>query len=171
MKRRIRLRRMLKRVGLAGSAVFLAAWGVSVFFTCDHIRYKPSDALSAPGPSRGQRLSASLSRGCLCLSKSSSGRIRISSLWHFGLSRGPILWRTTRYPMVAGSSAVGRPSNLQAIGTEVCLPLWIPFLLTAVPTGFLCYRDRRIPPGHCQSCGYDLTGNVSRVCPECGNKV
>lgn len=24
------------------------------------------------------------------------------------------------------------------------------------------------PPGHCQSCGYDLTGNVSGVCPECG---
>ena len=23
-------------------------------------------------------------------------------------------------------------------------------------------------PGHCRSCGYDLTGNVSGVCPECG---
>ena len=26
----------------------------------------------------------------------------------------------------------------------------------------------RIPPGHCQKCGYNLTGNVSGVCPECG---
>ena len=27
------------------------------------------------------------------------------------------------------------------------------------------------PPGHCQKCGYDLTGNVSGVCPECGTEV
>lgn len=26
----------------------------------------------------------------------------------------------------------------------------------------------RIPPDHCQRCGYDLTGNVSGKCPECG---
>ncbi|MEM1011297.1 MAG: hypothetical protein AAGI46_03645 [Planctomycetota bacterium] len=24
---------------------------------------------------------------------------------------------------------------------------------------------------HCDSCGYNLTGNASGVCPECGNKV
>ncbi len=30
------------------------------------------------------------------------------------------------------------------------------------------YPTVRIPPGHCQKCGYDLTGNVSGVCPECG---
>ncbi len=27
------------------------------------------------------------------------------------------------------------------------------------------------PPGSCQKCGYDLTGNVSGVCPECGTGV
>jgi hypothetical protein len=25
--------------------------------------------------------------------------------------------------------------------------------------------------GHCQTCGYDLTGNQSGVCPECGALV
>jgi hypothetical protein len=25
-----------------------------------------------------------------------------------------------------------------------------------------------IPAGHCTACGYDLTGNVSGICPECG---
>jgi hypothetical protein len=25
--------------------------------------------------------------------------------------------------------------------------------------------------GHCKNCGYDLTGNISGVCPECGGKV
>ncbi len=33
-------------------------------------------------------------------------------------------------------------------------------------------RDQRQPiPGHCANCGYDLTGNVSGRCPECGNTV
>lgn len=26
-------------------------------------------------------------------------------------------------------------------------------------------------PDFCRSCGYDLTGNVSGVCPECGRKL
>ncbi len=26
----------------------------------------------------------------------------------------------------------------------------------------------RYPHGHCQSCGYNLTGNLSGICPECG---
>ena len=29
-------------------------------------------------------------------------------------------------------------------------------------------RWPRIAPGHCRACGYDLTGNVSGRCPECG---
>ena len=29
----------------------------------------------------------------------------------------------------------------------------------------------RHKPGHCQKCGYDLIGNVSGVCPECGTKI
>ena len=52
------------------------------------------------------------------------------------------------------------------------MPLWICLVITAVPTGYLWWRDRRrIPPGHCRKCGYNLTGNVSGVCPECGEKV
>ena len=32
-------------------------------------------------------------------------------------------------------------------------------------------RRHKYAPGHCQTCGYDLTGNTSGVCPECGTKV
>ena len=51
------------------------------------------------------------------------------------------------------------------------LPLWMPFVLVLLPTVHLWEKDRPKQPGHCQQCGYDLTGNVSRVCPECGTPV
>ena len=36
-----------------------------------------------------------------------------------------------------------------------------------------CRWDRRLrfPPGHCQRCAYNLTGNTSGVCPECGTEI
>ncbi len=46
------------------------------------------------------------------------------------------------------------------------------FAAVAVPTGALWWLDRRrFPAGHCQTCGYNLTGNVSGRCPECGTTV
>lgn len=29
----------------------------------------------------------------------------------------------------------------------------------------------RYPKGHCQTCSYDLTGNVTGICPECGIEI
>ncbi len=48
------------------------------------------------------------------------------------------------------------------------LPCWVFLAAVSLPTAVLWYRDRRIPPGFCQNCGYNLTGNVSGRCPECG---
>jgi hypothetical protein len=49
------------------------------------------------------------------------------------------------------------------------MPYWLMMVCVGLPTGFLWWRDRRRRPlGHCQQCGYDLTGNVSGRCPECG---
>jgi len=37
---------------------------------------------------------------------------------------------------------------------------------------FILLRKRRkYPKGHCQSCGYDLTGNTTGACPECNSEV
>jgi|GEM_PF-2602966 len=40
------------------------------------------------------------------------------------------------------------------------LIVWSLFLI-------LLRRSRKHPKGHCQDCGYDLTGNESGACPEC----
>ena len=51
------------------------------------------------------------------------------------------------------------------------IPLWLPFIAVGIPTAGLWWIDRRHPaPGSCR-CGYDLTGNTSGVCPECGQLV
>lgn len=52
---------------------------------------------------------------------------------------------------------------------QASVPIWLPWLVVALPTGFLFLIDRpRFPQGHCQRCGYNLTGNVSGRCSECG---
>ncbi|MHC4092819.1 MAG: hypothetical protein ACYSVY_21515, partial [Planctomycetota bacterium] len=52
--------------------------------------------------------------------------------------------------------------------TYVRVPLWVLLATVALATAILWYRDRRPPKGHCRGCGYNLRGNVSGVCPECG---
>jgi hypothetical protein len=41
-------------------------------------------------------------------------------------------------------------------------------VLLTLPALWLARRPG-VPAGHCRHCGYDLTGNQSGVCPECGN--
>ncbi len=60
------------------------------------------------------------------------------------------------------------PAIALSPGFYLSIPLWMPFLLIASMTAWLWRLDRPPPPpGHCP-CGYDLTGNESGVCPECG---
>ena len=51
-------------------------------------------------------------------------------------------------------------------------------LLSAIAVGLLLTgpfrewrRDQRAQQGLCRDCGYDLTGNVSGKCPECGRPL
>lgn len=52
----------------------------------------------------------------------------------------------------------------------VCGPLWAPalFFLILASLRLLVRRPRA---GHCNVCGYNLQGNTSGVCPECGTPV
>lgn len=60
------------------------------------------------------------------------------------------------------------------LGTSI--PLWLVFtVLGAYPTvAFIrgpVRRWRRGRKGSCFKCGYNLTGNVTGVCPECGAEI
>lgn len=58
-----------------------------------------------------------------------------------------------------------------AVNTYGLPLLWV--FLTAVIPSCIEYFDwsRRKPPRYCSKCRYDLTGNVSGVCPECGKAI
>lgn len=50
------------------------------------------------------------------------------------------------------------------------VPLWIPLLPLLLLAALLIYRDRtRRIPGFCHKCGYNLQGNTTGRCPECGH--
>jgi len=55
--------------------------------------------------------------------------------------------------------------------TEIAIPLWLPFIVAVIAAGIMWHRARPKAPDHCGNCGYDLTGNVSRTCSECGTSV
>ena len=54
--------------------------------------------------------------------------------------------------------------------TLVQIPFWIPLMVALAAAWFFHRKARAIMPGRCRSCSYDLTGNTSGVCPECGIK-
>ena len=62
----------------------------------------------------------------------------------------------------------GGLTGVRRRGWATFVPLWLPFIAVTVPTAVFWWIDpRRYPEGHCP-CGYNLTGNVSGTCPECG---
>jgi len=55
----------------------------------------------------------------------------------------------------------------------VVVPMWMfvaPLAGVTAITSLRCWISR-VRPGHCETCGYNLTGNVSGRCPECGSLV
>ena len=59
--------------------------------------------------------------------------------------------------------------------TRIAFPLWLPLAMCVVlPVAQFArhfLRRRRRPPGTCSQCGYNLTGNSSGTCPECGTRI
>ena len=55
------------------------------------------------------------------------------------------------------------------IGSATALGVLLAPQVLAIPATILAQRRRK--RGQCLSCGYNLTGNASGVCPECGRAI
>ncbi len=158
MRRRSRTRRRLKWVGTLICVLILAAWVSSTglvssrSLSVEYVGNANYFLLTMGTMHWYDGVNPSAQKGWAVHSVSASSR----APWPLWLRSG-CLW-----PSVAQNP--GRAS-------VIYIPLWLPFLIVMIPTALLWWRDRRLPPGHCQRCGYNLTGNVSGRCPECGDPV
>jgi hypothetical protein len=88
----------------------------------------------------------------------------------FRLTWGSYAKRTGAAAAVRRLWHFGRAPQVGAF--DVVVPQWVvPAVLGPLPAARIVRwrRLRRRPPTNtCGGCGYDLTGNVSGVCPECG---
>ena len=152
--------RILKWAGLVLSLLMVAAWTWTLFWDFQYVRVdwtKPDPRL--PNPSTFQaEWSVSLVTGGFFFGCQYCVPIYLEP--GCDVSRRKVA-RMCWLPQL----------GFTPLGWISIMPLWIPFLLFTIPTFYLWRADRRIPPGHCLKCGYNLTGNISGVCPECGEPI
>ena len=142
-RRRFRLKRVLKWFGIGACALLLLAIGFCLLFSS----FVYTDGRYIYGLFAG---SIGVERGSHRVEWSLGERWLdwkdFAETWH-----GWIKWRP---------------------GSHLWIPLWIPLGLFGAPTAYLWFLDRRRPDkSKCTNCGYNLTGNISGVCPECGAAV
>lgn len=84
-----------------------------------------------------------------------------------GFQGDPPLWDRLRGALIlpeSGFSASG--------GRWFLIPLWLPASIFTLVALICWWRlSRRDAGTNCRSCGYNLAGNVSGTCPECGAAV
>lgn len=159
--------RVCKWVGLLLSISLLAVWGVSTGYVLDHVSSAHTETVVVCGRVgirwyKGSPESMAKFRQEVLASEPTGLRVReLRASGPQGESRFGLTFPTTGlyyYP----------PPHRDVRSPSLMVPLWIPFLLVALPTAYLWHRDRRIPTGHCPRCGYNLNLNVSGIYPECG---
>lgn len=79
-----------------------------------------------------------------------------------------------RDPQQTSQIVASRDPSRNLTTTTLVFPLWAPFVACIAYPAVAFMRGpvrrwRRRRKGLCINCGYDLTGNVSGVCPECGS--
>ncbi len=149
---RNRTRRVLRRVGAAGTVLLAVAWCLTLFWGGAYIGFTKTIAVSSGVVA------------FLVYTNDPGDYVGWSGYRNRDVELG---W----WPSYDDSTSPAAGPHLRQRTRRLILPLWIPLLLTVVPTVILWRRDRRHTPGHCRKCAYDLTGNVTGVCSECGEKM
>lgn len=144
MKKPRRMRRILKWTGMGICILIVAGWAVSAFWIVGYA---------------SDRWCAGLGDGFV-------------SLGYYGGSVGYVEgWLTDEASEGLGFSWPTL-ERFAGGGPAASIPFWLLFLVMTVATVTLFYLDRRcIPTGCCKKCGYNLKGNASGICPECGTKT
>lgn len=143
-----RLRRWGKWAGVAVCSVIIAAWCLSISWYV-------------------------VLRVGRCEFRFGAGGIAARDLY-FGIDG--VVWHasstwTATFPQRLGLGWPGVWRSEPFGAWDAIVPFWWLLLMLGIPTAYLWWLDRRPPPGHCRACGYNLTGNVSGVCPECGENL
>ena len=167
MPKRSRFRRVLKWTGVVMCAVILIAWGVSLRWCIIGIN---------------SQYTISIDNGYLTLGVSTRdpGVPKVSDIYYLPIYAP---WHLVRIEPIM-SLGFGLPRTLTVVefvdvGAPVLkalqykglrVPFWLLLLTVMIPLALCIRRDRRSSPtsGHCPACGYNLTGNLSGICPECG---
>jgi hypothetical protein len=84
-----------------------------------------------------------------------------------------------RWSVVEPKAGIGfrRPSKWVHPINPTCrmytVPMWILFFAFLLPSGILVLTDRspKSSFNDCYTCGYNLFGNISGTCPECGTPI
>jgi hypothetical protein len=93
------------------------------------------------------------------------------NVWDYSRGRWKIAPTHPWFYQLIAPRIVRQPPDCYYLIYHLSIPLPPLIILLAAATAFLWYRDRPTPRSHCRQCGYDLTGNESGVCPECGTRI
>lgn len=154
---RSRIRRILKWAGL-GTCLVLAVTSVISLRWVVGYRYATSNGWTA----------WSVSRGCLNVFYTHAGSPRMMTEKPGWFTSRSLYWMS---PFGHLKMFLLGYQGKFAMYRLVSVPLLPPAVAIGVATAVFLRRDRRRWKGYCWECGYDLTGNVSGVCPECGKPM
>ncbi|MCP4250265.1 MAG: hypothetical protein GY778_24745 [bacterium] len=169
------MRKTILVVCVSGVAISLLFWRITYFPTCKFDEHIPTMRLEETVLPTGDRItrlvwslwSVQLRDGRLALLRQLRLPVGGNAISGDRIGFGGIVWSRTYY--------LGAEED--TLSWDLTVELWAPAVGLAVyPVVFIIctpIRRRRFRRAHglCIYCGYDLTGNESGVCPECGKAL
>jgi len=168
---RLCIRRLLVWFGTAMSVAIITLWAASTHWVIGAV---------------GEQYQVSIFDGCIACTVLFGSSQDVADIrdFYIGLPPGgyclveedpsdtPTGWSRWGLVLPRGNTKRGEPSVQAVTVAGGIVPLWLPLAVLVVSIAVLRWRQRsRGIPEDCNVCGYDLTGNVSGICPECGTPI